>query len=270
MHGVLFGVLSGCLIASAAPLGAQTMVPESAFRNDGTTVLQPATPPSAQRDSGAAAFRNVYARAGSPRFVVLWDQELGDTLSSGRATRTTIETADSTHRQGNAGATRVTTESLQPPASRAMPADRADALVRGDFLKALADAGMRLVDSEVILRNVATPSMRDVAQAGALTAQQLEMQALREHAQCLLTVQRIRGTPTAADAVFQVSALRLTDGAILSSLTVDIAAVARSASTPVRYVADPQGGYRAVQAVAAPGSVLAGQILARLAEALAR
>lgn len=269
MQSVLFYVLNACLIASAGPLVAQTIIPDSAFRNDGTTVLQPATPSGAQRDSGTAAFRSAYARAGSPRFVVLWDQELGDTLSGGRAMRTTIEIAGSMHRQRSAGATRVTTESLQPPASRAMPTDRSDALVRGDFLKALADAGMRLVDSEVVLRNVATPSMRDVAQAGALTTQQLEMQALREHAQYLLKVHRIGNTPTSADAVFQVSALRLTDGAFLSSLTVDIAAVARSASTPVHFVADPQGGYRAVQAVAAPGSVLAGQILARLADALA-
>lgn len=252
-------VLPGALaLAGVAPAQAAEVVIER-----GPPVSLGASPAAQQtvRD-----FSRAYAQAGRPRIALWWNRQLSDRHSehsrevarvqaelSADGRRASLSSSRGPEGQGDALRPRLLSE-------------RDLFQVETEFTRRLLDAGVRLIDRATILR--LTAGQAGSAQAGALDAQRLEMQALRGHADHFLEVLLSADSTAPLGVGFRIDLKAVADGQVLG--TAYLSGLPELPATgPGRYEAQP-GGYVLVPApppavsVQAVGDALALQTLQEL------
>jgi hypothetical protein len=185
-------LLAAALVA-AAPAAAQ-------YRADVPAVLTPPPPPASPLAMASRAFRERYARQGSPRIILFWNRVLSDEVQSQYADRVSVTT---TSREaavaGPVGWTGYGTaagrvETLDAAAtkeriregSRDSMAEAADWRVETAFNRAFIDNGARFVDRSVAIRATAhgrrlgaTPNVQDIEMSALVGKADLMMEVLQ-------------------------------------------------------------------------------------------
>lgn len=272
-------LLGLCAVAAAA--GAQTAIPQSAYRGGMPEVLTPAPVPNAAPAFNSAAFRTAYVKAGRPTIAVLWNREFTDMLQQGTATQVSVDTvragvatAEAVRVPGyraaevtgaSVGSTTVTVGEVRTQqAQRAAPVERVDLEVRSAFMQTITGAGVLLVDRNVVMRTTAAKS-----KGGTLDSQQVETEALTRHAKLIMEVLNTRDPSSPTGWATFVSIKRLSDGVVLAEGYMNGQYPQGQPRPTPRFEADPNGGFREVRAsVGDVGRLAAEQTLARLAGAL--
>lgn len=282
---------SACaLLFAALHASAQSpAIPQSAWRQGMPEVLTPPPPAASPLASSGplnlAAFSASYARAGRPAMAVLWNRSFTDVLQQDSASQLSIDTTRAAVATGESlrlpgysasqlsgavvGNTTITArETRSQQAGRSGPAERVDLQMRSAFVQAMASAGARLVDRNVVMRTTAA------SRKGGSDSQQVETEAFLKHAKLLLEVLNTPDGASPTGWATYVSIKRLADGVVLAEGYLDGQPPAGSARPAPRFEADPRGGFREVQPPAPRpadmGRMAAEQTLARLGEALAR
>ena len=286
-----FLLACGLTLAHAAPNSyAQTVpqlvIPESAYRKDQQPVLTPPQHVVVQPQAAIwvepplfsqAQFSMAYAKAGKPTMVVLWNRELTDMLEQSSTSYIAVDS--SFNRQSSAGsvsgsanttisAGQQRTQEIQ---QREIPIERINLQLRASFLQTLSASGVRLVDRNLVMRKTATADKAAAAKASnkskdkttaALDNQTVEMDAFAKHAKLLMEVLNTPDPASPSGWSTYVSIKNLTDGVILMEgyssgkppTPPPAAPVSTEPPKPIRYEADPKGGYRPVYA--APTAIL--------------
>lgn len=150
---------------------------------------------AATLDAGVArpvveAFSSAYVRAGKPRVALFWNRELNDRLS--RGTREVLRAEVDASRDGRSLTASVSrgTETEGDTLRRTTLDERDLWLVEAEFVRVFLEAGTTVVDRAAIMRLAAA---RD---RGSADAQQVEMAALKGHADLFLEV-LLTGDPSA-------------------------------------------------------------------------
>ncbi len=272
-----------------AQMQSQIVIPESAYRKDQPMVLTPAPTvmvavPMALSEPplfNQAQFSMAYAKAGKPTMVVLWNRELTDMLE--QTSRASLSIDSNYNRQastGQASGQANTTISAGPIRSQEMqqrdtPVERINLQLRASFLQTLSASGVRLVDRNLVMRKTATAdkaaaktaSKSKGAAPDPLDNQTIEMDAFAKHAKMLMEVLNTPDPSSPSGWSTYISIKSLTDGVILMEgyssgkppPPPPAAPVSNEPPKPIRYEADPRGGYRPVYA--APPPVIAPKTL---------
>jgi hypothetical protein len=120
----------------------------------GQPMTMDAPPPAPDAERGTRdRFAAVYARAGRPRVVVLWNRELTAEVETGREDVTTLRVERDPGRPD--AELRSTTRALDGGARVAAAGEGADFDMERGLNDALAEAGVRLIDRTAILRTAA-------------------------------------------------------------------------------------------------------------------
>lgn len=273
-------------LAAGAALAQAPSIPASAYRAGQPDVIAP--PPAAAPEVPAlnrASFAAAYARAGRPTLAVLWNREFTDMLQQGSASQLSVDTVRAS--AGSAEAVRVpgysaaevrgaaignTTVTVQDTkttqAQRRGPVERVDLQMRASFMQTLTSAGVRLVDRNLVMRTTAARR-----KGGDLDAQQIETEALSQHAKLLMEVLNTRDNNSPTGWATYVSIKRLADGVVLAEGYMDGKPPEGTPKPAPRFEADPRGGFREVVQpvkVGDVGRLVGEQTLSRLGDALAR
>lgn len=166
------------------------------------------------------------------------------------------------------GKTTITAQDTKTTqALRRGPVERVDLQMRSSFLQTIASSGVRLIDRNIVMRNMAAK------QKGNLDAQQIETEALSKHASLLMEILNTRDPQSPTGWSTYVSVKRFKDGMIVMEGYLDGQLPEGTPKPPGKFEADPRGGFRQVYEPVKVGDVgrrAAEQTLARLGEALAR
>jgi hypothetical protein len=264
-RSLLFFVLTGLpFAAAAAPQGAGNTQPH--YR-DGQPAV--ATPPPAPADDtaerAAAKLRSALGHSGNPRFVLMWNRQLSDALT------TEYESVGHVSQSAQASSRSVSIETDVRTSTRAVREQESSALaedddwqVRGDFESWLLDGGMNLVDRTTALRQAGIKI--DSKQPNA---QQIEMEAINKHADYILEV---LSTPASgpADARFRIRITEVKSGRTVVGFSSTGAGPERTTSA---YVATDSGFRRVTEtqtsAIGDVGVNVAIEVAQRLSRALA-
>jgi hypothetical protein len=295
-------VLSQAVVAQT--LQSQIVIPEEAYRKNQPMVLTPAprvvvAAPMAIPEAplfSQAQFSLAYAKAGKPTMVVLWNRELTDMLE--QTSRPSVSIDSSYNRQyspGQVSGQANTTISAGPIRTQEMqqrdnPEERINLQLRSSFLQTLSAAGVRLVDRNLVMRKTATADKAAAAKAAAkdkskdkagpspLDNQTVEMEAFGKHAKMLMEVLNTPDRASPSGWSTYVSIKSLADGVILMEgyssgkppPPLPAAPVSTEPLKPIRYEADPRGGYRPVYetppAVIAPKALTVQDLGKRIGE----
>jgi hypothetical protein len=275
-------ILSLGLTVLALSASAQSpVIPESAYRKGMPDVI---TPPPVVVNTGPnfnrSGFSSAYVRAGRPTIAVLWNREFTDLLQQGSASQVSIDTvragvssAEAVRLPGyataQAGNTTITAQEVKTQqGQRSGPVERVDLQMRSAFMQTITSSGVRLVDRNVVMRTTAAK------QKGAgLDSQQVETEALTQHARLLMEVLNTRDAASPTGWATYVSIKRLADGVVLAEGYMDGRLPEDAPKAAPRFEADPRGGFREIVkpvTVGDTGKLVAEQTLARLGEALGR
>jgi hypothetical protein len=264
---------------------AHTQLPniaESAYRKDMPDVLVPAVADNRPAFS-IAAFKTAYAKAGRPTIAVLWNREFTDMLRQSTSQSVSIDTAHAAAvtgervRIGGHTATQATAVDVSNitvtaqdgktvQARRASPVEHKDLRMRSAFTQALASAGARLVDRNVVMRTTAASR-----KGGSLDSQQIETDALTGHAALLMEVLNTPDASAPTGWATYVSIKSIRDGIVLMEGYLD-GRLPEGSGVP-KFKADPRGDFRrdvVPVSVEDVGRRIAEETLMRLGEALTR
>ena len=261
-------------------------IPASAYRSGQPDVLTP--PPAAPSDQptlNRASFSAAYAKAGRPTMAVLWNREFTDMLQQSSASQVSVDsvranagTAEAVRVPGYAAAevrgaaignTTITMQDTKTQqAQRSGPVERVDLQMRASFMQTIASAGVKLVDRNVVMRTTAAKQ-----KGASLDTQQIETEALSQHAKLLMEVLNTRDSNSPTGWATYVSIKRLADGVVLAEGYMDGKPPEDAPKATPKFEADPRGGFREVRTpvkVGDVGKLVAEQTLARLGDALVR
>ena len=285
---LIFSGLTGLALCALAQ--APAAIPESAYRRGMPDTLTPApvlvaVPMQALFDRNA--FGVAYARAGRPTIAVLWNREFSDNLQQDGASQLSIDTVRAGVVSGeavrlpgysaaqlsgvSAANTTITAQDIKSQqALRAGPVERIDLQLRSAFMQTIAASGVKLVDRNIVMRNTAAKQ-----KGASLDTQQVETEALSQHAKLLMEVLNTRDAASPTGWATYVSIKRLADGIVLAEGYMNGVLPAPTVKAPPKFEADPRGGFREVVtftpvSIADTGKRAAEQTLAQLGEALAR
>lgn len=284
-HSLGLSLLALTVSASFAQAPA---IPESAYRSGMPETLKPTPAVVAIADPqlNRAKFNSAYARAGRPTIAVLWNREFTDMLQQSNASQIGVDTVRAAAVSGESvrlpgygatqvsgasiGNTTITTQEVKTQqALRSGPVERVDLQMRSAFMQTITSSGVKLVDRNLVMRTTAAK------QKGAgLDAQQIETEALTQHAKLLMEVLNTRDASSPTGWATYVSIKRLSDGIVLAEGYMNGKPSATEPKAMPSFEADPRGGFREVAKPAASigdtGKLVAEQTLARLGDALAQ
>lgn len=276
----------GLAVLAASAFAQAPVIPESAYRKGMPDVI---TPPPVVVNTGPnfnrSGFSSAYVRAGRPTIAVLWNREFTDMLQQGSASQLSIDTvragvsnAEAVRMPGYAAAqvsgavvgnTTITTQEVRTQqGQRSGPVERVDLQMRSAFMQTITSSGVRLVDRNVVMRTTAAKQ-----KGGGLDSQQVETEALTQHAKLLMEVLNTRDAASPTGWATYVSIKRLADGVVLAEGYMDGRPPEDAPKAAPRFEADPRGGFREIVkpvTVGDTGKLVAEQTLARLGEALGR
>lgn len=259
-------------------------IPESAYRKGMPEVMTPPVVASAEPALNQSGFSKAYARAGRPAIAVLWNREFTDMLEQNSASQVSIDTTRASTVVGEAvrmpgysaaqvsgavvGNTTITAQNIKTQQGlRDGPAERVDLQMRSAFMQTITASGVKLVDRNIVMRKTAA------RQKGNLDSQQIETDALSQHAKLLMEVLNTRDTASPTGWATYVSIKRLSDGVVLAEGYMNGQLPENTAKAPPKFEADPRGGFREViktPSIGDTGRLVAEQTLARLGDALGR
>ena len=279
-----FFQISLSLMCTAAFAQAPS-IPESAYRKGLPDVITPKPAvTSAELTLDRTIFSKAYARSGKPAIAVLWNREFADMLEQNSASQVSIDTMRASTATGEVvrmpgyaaaqttGAlvanTTITSQNVKTQQGlRDGPVERVDLQMRSAFIQTIVASGVKLVDRNVVMRTTAA------RQKGNLDSQQIETNALSQHAKLLMEVLNTRDTASPTGWATYVSIKRLADGVVLAEGYMNGLPPENAPKPPPKFEADPRGGFREVIKTASigdTGRLVAEQTLARLGDALAR
>lgn len=277
---IFTGIALGLLLLQTAH-AQRAVIPESMYRKDMPATMTPDAPAAAAAPAhNRNAFSGAYTKAGRPAIVVLWNREFTDMLQQDTAAQLSIDTSSSGSRntspgqinvesRGNTTITSQTVKSQQ--ALRDGPIERVNLQMRSAFLQTLTSAGVRLVDRNLVMRNIAASK-----KGGNLDSQEIEMTAMSKHAKILMEVLNTPDPTSPTGWATYISIKRLADGVLLTEGYTDGRLPEPTVQPAPQFEPDPNGGFRrVVKPVAAvnvgdTARLAAEQTLMRLGEALAR
>jgi hypothetical protein len=270
-------------------VAAQTpVIPESAYRKSQPEALTAEQQVSVKVTTTPAysstVFSTAYRAAGSPAMVILWNREFSDTLVQGSASQLSIDSSRASAagvireagegwRSSNAASasrsnltiTAQDTKTVQ--AQRSGPVERVNLQMRSMFVQTIVDAGVKLVDRNLIMRTVAN------SKTSELDTQSIETSAFIKHAKLLMEVLNTPDTAAATGWATFISVKRLTDGVILMEGYMDGNLPEGADKQMPKFEANPNGGFRQVIAevkVTDVGARVARQTLGLLSQAMTR
>lgn len=282
------GITLGLLLFQTAH-AQRAVIPESMYRKDMPATMTPAAPVvTAAPAHNRNAFSSVYAKAGRPAIVVLWNRDFTDMLqqdtasqvsvdmsSSGNSSRHTSSSRNSSSTEINSesrGNTTITAQTVKSQqALRDGPIERINLQMRSAFLQTLTSAGIRLVDRNLVMRNTAASK-----KGGNLDSQEIEMAAMSKHAKILMEVLNTQDPASPTGWATYISIKRLADGVLLTEGYMDGRIPEPAVQPAPQFEPDPNGGFRRVVKPAAAVNVgdtarlVAEQTLMRLGDALTR
>lgn len=276
----LFTSIAFSLLLVPTAHAQRPAIPESMYRKDVPATLVPETPvASAEPARSRTAFSSVYAKAGRPAIVVLWNREFTDMLQQGTAAQLSIDTSSSGSRSSSPGQinvesrgnTTITSQTVKSQQGlRDGPIERVNLQMRSAFMQTLTSAGVRLVDRNLVMRSTAASK-----KGGNLDSQEIEMAAMSKHAKILMEVLNTPDPASPTGWATYVSIKRLADGILLTEGYMDGRSPEPAAKAAPQYEPDPNGGFRkvikpVVVSVGDTGRLAAEQTLASLSSALAR
>lgn len=267
--------LPATLAAAQAPLAAQM--------RGGQPVTLPAPPPPPDPALMALdRFRMAYARVGSPRIIVFWNQEFSDEVASEYedklfrdATTNEQETEVSEETSGPAGAVATRDRNLirreiseETAATKRVRQKRAQLVsepvmwqMEENFHQTLDTGGAVVVDRNLAMRRTGLS-----ANAGErANVQAIEMEALSANADIVVEVLMTPDSRAPDGISFRLSARDLRSGRMI----VNFITAGRPHVGPLPLVAGPGGFVRAGAPEPGPGEV-ASQLAIELLDALAR
>ena len=252
--------------ALAATPGAGNTQP---YYRDGQPAVVAPPPPAPADDSAeraAASLRSALGRAGNPRFVLMWNRQLSDALTTEYESVKHVSQSAQTspHSASIETDVRSSTRAVREQESSALTEDD-DWQVRGDFESWLIDGGMKLVDRTTALRQAGIKI--DSTQPNA---QQIEMEAISKYADYILEV---LSTPSGgpADARFRIRITEVKSGRTVVGFSSTGVGPERTTSG---YVATNNGFKRITDTQTSTiddvGANVAIEVAQRLSRALAR
>lgn len=208
----------GAVFAAIRPSLA-TAQPAPLHRAGLPDVLAPPAAPSAHVVE--EQFRDTYARAGRPRFVLYWNRELDDELVDRKTQRVDIRAAAVEAGPVTAGAVQIDrAESISNRApTGGLP--RRLAAVETAFVQTLTRHGVRLVDRAAILRieHARARKGKAGAQPAPADTRLNEIDALSAHADLLLEIIVLEAGGSPDEVEFKLIAKDTRSGAMPFSLT---------------------------------------------------
>jgi hypothetical protein len=258
-------------------------IPASAYRPGLPDVIQAQPGPDNGPVFNKARFAAAYAKAGRPPILVFWNRELTDTLRQTSVTTTQVGSVSRTNvtaeevepgvyegssTRVKAQVTRETRQLLPEVNRQPTPVERVNAQVRSGFMDTLLASGVALVDRNLVMRALSMSEKPDAL----IDTQVMEMASLKKYAKMIMEVTHVRDPASDSGWALRVTVKRVADGVIMldhyENGELDPDAPPES---PKAFVADPNGGFKAVApTLKSSGARAAQQTLARLAESIVR
>lgn len=217
-------------IASATPVQAQ-------YRENQPQVLAPPPAPAPQgKIDAASVLAPAYTRAGRPRVVLYWNNELSDQTAATRADVTESRFDVRERRSGHSEkATTVHARDVplrQTPSSAFTPRDAA--LLAQAFTAEFSRAGVNFVDRSLIIRSTAARTHRTGGDP-----QLIESDALSRHADLLLEVIQVPDPNAPLGYAFDIRVKSLKRA--MQTASVYSLGLAPQETRPAQWVATAQG-----------------------------
>lgn len=217
-------------IASATPAQAQ-------YRENQPQVLAPPPAPAPQAKIDAANdLAQAYTRAGRPRIVLYWNNELTDQTAATRAD-VTENRFDARERRSGYSEKETTVHIRDLPLKQARSSvftPRDAALITQAFTAEFSRAGVNFVDRSLIIRSTAAHMHR----AGG-DPQLIESDALARHADLLLEVIQVPDPNAPLGYAFDIRVKNLKHG--MQTASIYSAGLAPQETPPTQWVATAQG-----------------------------
>ena len=241
-------------------LPAQAEAQETIYRPNVPGVLRPVPAGGEDQNPEAilAAFAKAYAAAGKPRMALYWNRALGDAPSTAyrrfwQMDQVTI---------GQSAAPPLLTMSQVAQSETAVPQKEQAEILEGAqafrveslFTSQLLDAGAILLDRATLVRLTAMQKKSDVK-----NLQALEMEALRDKADILISILQSDDPQSPIGAALQVKVIEVASGRILAHIAAE--QISKRAAS-VRFAAAGYGFEKQELAAAAPDGKAIGKALA--------
>lgn len=222
--------MSRAAAALAALLAGTTLAchaqDASLYRKDQPAVLERESPAAARQqraDAISKAFSQAYAKAGSPRVLLLWHRTVSDSFSDQQQlTRTQISVGE--RPQDNRASQLVLNWKNQPPQAVSLLAPASAADYETALLQPLLAAGARLVDRSMAIRMTAlkasgaASSPASAIPGAALEAPMIEAQAFAELADHVLQVQLLPDAQATQGWRARLTIVDVRTGAVLAEI----------------------------------------------------